>query len=64
VNEAVQVAVQDPLGVPDLEVGSVVLDELVRMEDIAADRVAAEAHADDPSFLRELVLPFLLGKLG
>ena len=63
-DEAVQVTVEDTLSVADLEVGPVVFDELVRMEHIAAYRIAAEAHADDASFLRELLLPFLLGELG
>src|SRR5436190_19181494 len=62
-DEAVQIPVQDTLSVPDLVLGPVVFDELVRVKDIAADRVAAEAHADDSSFLRELLVPFLLRQL-
>ena len=63
-DEALQVAVEDALSVPHLVVGAMVFDELVGVKDIATDRVAAEAHADDASFLRELLLPFLLGQLG
>src|SRR5919201_5309089 len=64
VDETVEVAVEHALGVADLEIRAVILDELVWVEDIAADRVAAEAHADDAPFLRELLLTFLLGQLG
>src|SRR3954469_1790729 len=64
VDEAVQVAVENALGVSDFEIGPMILDELVGMEHVAANRVAAEAHADDTSFLRELLLPFLLRELG
>ena len=45
-DEAVEVAVQHGLGVPDLEIRPVVLHELVRVEDVAAHSVPAEAHVD------------------
>src|SRR3954462_13236718 len=63
VNEAIEVAVQDALGVSDLMIGSMVFDQLGWVEDIATDWVAAEPHADDAPFLRSLLLPFLLGEL-
>src|SRR5215203_4844296 len=43
VDEAVDVPVQDPLGVPDLVARPMVLDLLVRLEDVAADVRASEA---------------------
>src|SRR5439155_792496 len=52
------------LRVPHLVVGAEVLDELVGMEDIAAD-LAPEAGRDDGSpLLRQLLLAFLLEPLG
>src|SRR4029450_12236897 len=64
VDEAVQIAVEDALGVADLVLGAVVLDELVRVQDVAADRVAAEAHVHVAALLGELGVPLLLGLLG
>src|SRR5947209_15321975 len=58
-NEPIQVTVEDALGVPHLGFGPVVLDELVWMEHIAPDRVAAEAHRDAPAFPRQLGLALL-----
>src|SRR5205814_7075454 len=43
-DEPVEVPIEHALRVPHLEVGAVVLHELVRVEEVAADRRAAEAH--------------------
>src|SRR5205823_4947476 len=63
-DETIEVAVEDALRVADLVLGPVVLDELVRVEDVAADRVAAEAHRDAAALARQLGLALLLGLLG
>src|SRR5581483_3814857 len=63
-DEAVQVAVEDALGVPHLEAGACVLHLLVRMEDVAADGVAAEPHGDAAPLAGELGLALLLRPLG
>src|SRR5919204_514265 len=46
VDEAVEVAVEDALRVPGLVVRSVVLDELVRVQHVAPDVLAAEPGVD------------------
>src|SRR5581483_11128300 len=63
-DEPVQVAVEDALGVPHLEAGACVLHLLVRMEDVAADGVAAEPHGDAAALAGELGLALLLRLLG
>src|SRR5262249_35275611 len=42
-DEAVEIPVEHALRVSDLVLGAVVLDQLVRVQDVAPDRVAAEA---------------------
>ena len=64
VNKAVEGSVEDSLGVPDLVLGAVVLDQLVRVEHVAADRVPAEAHAHVATLLGEFGVPLLFGLLG
>src|SRR5262249_28530519 len=63
-NEAVEVAVEHSLRVADLVLGAMVLDELVRVQHVAADRVAAEAHVHVAALLGKLRFAFLLGLLG
>src|SRR5581483_967974 len=66
VDEGVEVTVQDGLGVARLVAGAVVLDQLVGVEDIAADGFAPEARVrrgGPSSFLRQGRLAFLLGPL-
>ncbi len=63
-DERVEVSVENALRVADLVPGAVVLDELVRMEDIAPDRLAAEPGVGGTaSFLRQRGLPLLLRPL-
>src|SRR5688500_6467924 len=65
VDEPVDVAVQDPLGVPHLVAGPVVLDLLVRLEDVAADVRAAEAGVrGHPALAGDLGLALLELELG
>src|SRR3954447_4758652 len=56
-NEPIQVTVEDALGVPHLVVGAVVLDELVRVEDIAPNRIPTKAHGHSAALTGELGLP-------
>src|SRR5579864_5375292 len=63
-NEAVQVAVEHPLGVSHLEPGSRVLHLLVGVQDVAPDGVSAEAHGDTAALTGELGLALLLRLLG
>src|SRR5215218_9965140 len=63
-NEAVEVAVEHALRVPDLETGAGVLHELVGVQGVGADRFAAEAGVGSAAaFLRQQRLAFLLGPL-
>jgi hypothetical protein len=64
VDEAVQVTVQHSLGVADLVLGAVIFYELIRVQDIAADRIPAEPHIHVAAFFGELGVPLLLGLLG
>ena len=60
-DERVEVPVEHALRVSDLVAGAVVLDELVRMEDIAADGFAAETGVGGTaSLLRQHHLALLL----
>jgi len=52
-----------PWAFPDLEVGPVILDELVRVEHVAPDRVSAESHAHHTPLLRQLLLSLLFSEL-
>src|SRR5919206_319588 len=63
-DEPVEVAVEHALRVADLVIGPVVLHELVGVEDVAADRVAPEAHVHGAALPGQLGLPLLLGLLG
>src|SRR4029077_2133669 len=63
-NEPIQVAVEHALRVADLVTRPRVLDLLIRVEDVAADRVAAEAHVHAPALARQFRLPLLLCLLG
>src|SRR5207248_10255136 len=63
-DETIEVAVEDALRVADLVLGPVVLDELVRVEDVAADRVSAETHRHAAALAGQLGLALLLGLLG
>jgi hypothetical protein len=63
-DKAIEVAVEHALDVPDLEVRAVILHELVRVQDIAAHRVAAEAHVDTAALAGELRLALLDRLLG
>src|SRR6266540_1942956 len=58
-NEPVEVPVQDTLGVARLVLGAVVLDELVRVEDVAADLAAEADVLRRAAFLRQLRLALL-----
>src|SRR5262249_53450107 len=55
-DETIQVAVEDTLRVADFVLGPVVLDELVGVQDVAADRVAAESHRNTAALAGELGL--------
>src|ERR671918_1687468 len=63
-DEAVEIAVEDPLCVALLDVGAVVLDELVRVQDVAADLAAEAGVHDDAALGGELGLPLLELVLG
>src|SRR5512142_1383082 len=63
-DETVEIAVEDALRVPDLVTRPRVLDLLVGVEDVAADRLAAEAPGDAAALARELGFALLLGLLG
>ena len=55
-DEGVEVAVKHALGVPHLEVRPLVLHLLVGVEDVAADRLAAEAAVLNVSALLAVCL--------
>src|SRR5487761_407345 len=63
-DEAVQVAVEHALGVSDLQAGARVLHLLVRVQDVASDRVAAEAHVHAAALAGQLGLALFLRLLG
>ena len=63
-DETIDIAVEDSLRVADLVLGAVILDELVRVEDVAADRVSAETHRHAAALAGQLGLALLLGLLG
>src|SRR5579863_379025 len=63
-NEAVQVSVEHALGVSDLHPRARVLDLLVRVQDVAPDRVSAEAHVHAAALAGQLGLALLLRLLG
>src|SRR5579862_9694153 len=64
VDEGIQCPVEDCLRIPGLVAGAVVLDELVRMEHIAADRFPPESRVGDAApLLRQHGLALLLGPL-
>ena len=64
-DEGIEVAVQHALRITDLETRPLVLDLLVRVQDVVADRLAAEADVlDIAALLRQLGFAFLLGELG
>src|SRR5205085_7061881 len=59
-DEGIELAVEDRLGVTHLEAGTGILDELVRVEDIGTDGLAAEACVGRAStFLRQQGLSLL-----
>src|SRR5215212_307100 len=63
-NEPVEVAVEDALRISDLESRAGVLHELVRVQGVGADRLAAEACVGGAAaFLRQQRLAFLLRSL-
>src|ERR671910_2567897 len=65
VDEPVDVAVEDALGVPDLVAGPVVLDLLVGLEHVAANVGAPEARVGrHPAFARDLGLALLELQFG
>src|SRR6266498_1225505 len=65
VDERIEIAVEHALGISDLEARTLVLDLLIRMQNVVADRLPAEADVlDIASLLRQLRLTFLLGELG
>src|SRR6266498_4804566 len=64
VDEPVEVAVEDSLRVAHLVVGAVVLDELVRVEHIAANLTPEVRLLHGAALLGELGLPLLLLELG
>ena len=65
VDEGIEIAVEHALRVPDLEARPLVLDLLVRVQDVAADPPPAEADVlDIAALLRQLGFPLLLGQLG
>ena len=43
--------------------GAVILYELIRMQDIASNRISAEAHVHVAALLGQLGVPLLLGLL-
>ena len=59
-DELVEVAVEDALRVPHLDVGAVVLDELVRVQHVAADLAAEAGVLGGAALLRQLRLALLL----
>ena len=63
-DEAVERAVQDGLDVPDLVVGAVVLDQLVRVEHVGADLTPEADVLRGAPLPRELGLALLLLELG
>src|SRR5215212_10644695 len=64
-DEPVEVAVEDALRISDLETGAGVLHELVGVQGVGADRLAAEACVGSAAaFLRQQRLAFLLGPLN
>src|SRR5581483_5795544 len=64
VDEPVQVAVEDALRVSGLEIGPVVLDDLVRVEDIAPDLNSEAGVLHHATFSSQLLLAALLFELG
>ena len=63
-DEAVEVAVQDPFGVSDFEIGPVVFDHLIRVQNVRADLAPETRVLRDAALAGELLLPPLLFKLG
>ena len=63
-DEAVEVAVEHAFGVPDLVIGSMVLDHLVRVQDVAADLAAEAGVLSDAPLAGQLLLAPLLLELG
>ena len=64
VHEAVEPAVEDGLRVPDLEVGSVILHQLVRVQHVGADLTPEADVLRRAALARELGLALLLLELG
>src|SRR5205823_9091829 len=63
-NEPVEISVEAALGVPDLETGPGVLHLLIRVQDVAPDRVSAESHVHAAALAGELGLALLHRLLG
>ena len=64
VDESVEVAVEDALRVPGFVIGAMVLDDLVGMEDIAADLTSEAGVLHDAALGGQLLLAALLLELG
>src|SRR5581483_6299377 len=62
--ETIEISVEHALGVPDLETGSGVLHLLIRVQDVAPDRISAESHVHAAALACELGLALLLRLLG
>src|ERR671918_2754675 len=63
-DQAVEIPVEDTLGVPHLDVCAVILDELVRMEDVAPDLAPEAGVGHLPALALELRLALLELVLG
>ena len=63
-DELVQVAVQNALRIADLDVGAVVLDQLVRVQDIAPNLTSEVGLLHRTALLGQLRFALLLLQLG
>src|SRR5918996_3609630 len=63
-DQAVEIPVEDTLGIPHLDVRTVILDELVRMEDVAPDLAPEASIGHLPALALELGFALLELVLG